>query len=130
MSPHDFRLSRHYLELRLVIIYGAVYFLSLAIGVTLFFFMMSGKFHHLIFWSWCLWSFITSYFFYLFMSSVMRPAVQIYPEFILLTYPKRRKILRSDIKAMQIDEEHFEVSYQENSLLQTEKIKLRRNDDS
>jgi hypothetical protein len=108
------RVVQHYLEFRIVAIYGAVYFFALAVASVLFYQMVTSQFAHLIFWSWCLWSFVTAYCFYIFMRSLMGPAVQIYDHVVVLNHPKRRHIMKGDVRSVVQENNKVKVTFMEN----------------
>lgn len=125
MTREPLLISKHYLESRLVVIYGGIYFFTLIVATVMFVMMMSSKFYHPLFWTWMVWSFITTYFFFLFMRSVLSPAVQIYPEMIVLSYPKSRTIRKESLKAIQVYDSHVELAFIEDNKEQNLKIKIR-----
>jgi hypothetical protein len=125
MQRKEPRVIRHFLELRIVSIYGALYFITLLICTIIFYKMMTSKFSHLIFWSWCAWTFVTAYFFFLFMRSVLGPVIQIYQNQVILNYPKRRHILRTDVKGIQQQENAVIVNFMENGAEISVKVPIR-----
>lgn len=125
MTRHSRLISRHYIEYRLVIIFGAAYFFTLTVACVMFAKMMTSKFYHPLFWSWCGWTFITAWCFYMFMRTVLSPAVQIYPDMIVLSHPKSRVIRKEYLKSFQITDLTVDLSFIEDDKLQNLKINIR-----
>lgn len=126
MTKTHHQVSQHYLELRLVVVYGSIYAVTLIIASVLFITMVTGKFFQPLFWSWCIWTFVTAYCFFLFMRALLSPAVQIYPDEVILNHPKRRSIPKDSLKSMEVSERFIDLNFTENSKELSLRIPIRR----
>lgn len=118
-------MRNHFLGYRYVAVYGGIYFATLAIASGLFYRLVTTPFSHLYFWTWCLWTFVTAYAFYLFMRAVLTPVVQIYPHEVVLKFPRQRVIPRSALTALKSSDSYIDISLIEDSKAENIRVPVR-----